>query len=428
MANRLLMQDESLPQLFATGMRARRRELAQLVRRKLSPGSGAVDTVLSRVKLDFDVMAYFSDPPVNLYQIRQWLYPLERLNETHPVFILTRDTETFQTLSRETDLSVVNARRIGTIDAIAQHSDIKMAVYVNQTFRNFHAMRYPDMFHVFLSHGESEKGTYMATNQAKAYDFTFVAGDAAVDRIRTNLVRFDWEDRLVKIGRPQLDIPHDPIQHASTRTTVLYAPTWEGDRPSMSYGSVQSHGPGIVKAITSDPRFRLVYRPHPRIGVTVPAAAEVDHELRELVQAAARLDPSAEHRVDLAPHFGPQIDEADVMICDVSAVALDYLPTGKPLVVTTPTQPDATYDRSTFLGSVYELPVDKLGKLPGMLHSWVTDDTRRDERQRWVQHYFGDVSPGASMQRFLDACEMAINLRDKLVGEKRARQGSAQPG
>ena len=66
-------------------------------------------------------------------------------------------------------------------------------MYVNQSYLNFHAMRYPDMLHVFLSHGESEKTTYMASNQAKAYDFMFVAGEAAVQRYRKSLVNFDAE-------------------------------------------------------------------------------------------------------------------------------------------------------------------------------------------------------------------------------------------
>ncbi len=427
--NRVTLRDETMRQRLYHDYREQRRKVGEWVMRRIAGRrGGAGDPVLSNVPLPFEVMAYFSDPPVNLYQIRQWLHPLELLNQSHPVFILTRDTRSFRQLSRETSLPIVNARRIATIDAIAQSSDIKMAVYVNQTNRNFHAMRYPDMMHVFLSHGESEKSTYMATNQAKAYDFTFVAGDAAVERITSNLLRFDAESRLVKIGRPQLDTPlaHGvPAQLAADRprerTTVLYAPTWEGDRPSMGYGSVQSHGPGIVEALLGTGQHRLIYRPHPRIGVTDPKASVVDRQLRASIEQAAKDDPDAGHRVDLAREFGPQMAEADVMVCDVSAVALDFLPSGKPLVVTVPARPEATFDRSTFLGSVYELPVDEVPNIVMLLDDWCTDDTRKAERQGWVHHYFGDVSPGASTRRFLQACEDVIALRDRLVAEKRER-------
>ena len=426
MSDRLVMHDGMPPVLRRAYARGRRLVGDALRRRMVRARS--VDPVMSRVRLPYEVMAYFCDAPVNLYQIRQWLYPLERLDEQHPVFILTRNNASFRALACETHLPIVNARRIALIDNIAQHRDIKMAVYVNQTAKNFHNMRYPDMLHVFLSHGESEKGTYMATNQAKAYDFVFVAGDAAVDRITSNLIMFQPEPRLRKIGRPQLDAPRlegarspGAPNRATARTTVLYAPTWEGDRPSMSYGSIQSHGHAIVEALTSGTRYRLVYRPHPRTGITLPEAGKAELALRTVVEAAAARDPGAGHRVDLTPDFGPQMAEADVMICDVSAVALDFLPTGKPLIVTVPTSPEAVFDRKTFLGSVYELPSEQASDVLALLDEWCADDVRAGERKHWVQYYYGDTTPGASMRRFLDASDDVIALRDRLVAEKRAR-------
>ena len=145
------------------------------------------------------------------------------------------------------------------------------------------------------------------------------------------------------------------------------------------------------------------------------------HELRAPSARQPDDHPEAGHRVDLDPHFGPQMDEADVMICDVSAVAMDFLPTGKPLVVTEPARPEATVDRSGVLGAVYNLPVSQLDRVADLVDGWVTDDAAREDRARWVEHYFGDVTPGASMRRFLDACEEAIELRDKLVAAKRDR-------
>ena len=81
-------------------------------------------------------------------------------------------------------------------------------MYVNQTYQNFSALRYPDMLHVYLSHGESEKTAYMASNQAKAYDFAFVAGEAAVERYRDGTSSTSTSDaHLRTIGRPQLRHP-----------------------------------------------------------------------------------------------------------------------------------------------------------------------------------------------------------------------------
>jgi hypothetical protein len=402
-----------------------RRTLGRVLRDRLRLDEN--DTVLARVALDFEVMVYFSDPPVNLYQIRQWLYPLEELDKTHRVFVLARNNDTFQALVDETTLPVVNARRIGTVDSVCFASDFKLALYVNQSYRNFSALRYPDMFHVYLSHGDSEKTTYTASNQAKAYDFVFVAGEAAVDRYRKGLVNFDVEAHVRVIGRPQLDTPDfSDVHEASDRTTVLYAPTWEGDRPSTAYGSVESHGPAIVDSLLRSSRHRLIYRPHPRTGWNRMDAGLVDTQLRRAIRTAAERHPEAGHRVDVAPHFGPQIVEADVMICDVSAVAMDFLPTGKPLVVTQPARPEATVDRSGVLGSVYDLTVADASRVAHLIDGWVANDVRREDRARWVEHYFGDITPGASMRRFLDACEEAIQLRDKLVTSKRDALSDAE--
>ena len=65
----------------------------------------------------------------------------------------------------------------------------------------------------------------------------------AYDQARRHSARVRFYKRAIPIGRPQADhysgeLPYTPDE----RQVVLYAPTWEGDRPSASYGSVASHG------------------------------------------------------------------------------------------------------------------------------------------------------------------------------------------
>lgn len=420
MSDGFRLRDDSLAEQGRELYRKARHEVGRRLRKRLNrPRPG--NDVFARVPLNFEVMAYFSERPIDLYQIRQWLYPLEQLNERHPVCIVTRNTSSFRALTHETHLPVINALRIATIDAIVGYGNIKMCVYVNQAQRNFQALRYPDMMHVFMSHGESDKSAYMASNQLKAYDFTFIAGDAALERIKENLVDFDVDTHTRQIGRPQLDKPWDiPAPPDPARKTVLYAPTWEGDRPSIAYGSVESHGRRIVETLTNDPKYRVIYRPHPRTGATLRSAADEDQAIRQTIEQAARRDPSAGHRVDLAPLFGPQMDESDLMITDVSAVAIDYLPTGKPLVITIPTSSDAPINRAGMIGSCYELPAGRLGRVPEFVADCLTDDPKQADRERWVQYYFGDVTPGASTKRFLDACEDVIVRRDERYARKLA--------
>ena len=82
--------------------------------------------------------------------------------------------------------------------------DIRIVFYVNQNAKNFQMFRYGRMWHVFINHGESDK-MYMTTNQFKAYDYSLVAGDAALDRLREKLWDFDLAKKVIAIGRPQAD-------------------------------------------------------------------------------------------------------------------------------------------------------------------------------------------------------------------------------
>src|SRR5690606_14999981 len=273
-----------------------------------------------------EVVVYFPDGAVNLYQLRQWYEPLRHLARTHPVVIVTRTAHATHAALRESALPVVQLRRIGDYEAWLATQRVRAVLYVNQNVRNFSALRFAEPAHVFISHGESDKA-YMASNQAKAYDHVLVAGQAAVDRLERAVVGID-PARLVPIGRPQLDVEHEaPALPADGRTVVLYAPTWEGDRPSMSYSSVASHGHQMVAALTATGRHRVIYRPHPRTGLVDREHARADSQLRAALEAANRADPAAHHLVDLGGDYGWQLAHADFCVTDVSAVAFDWLAT-----------------------------------------------------------------------------------------------------
>ena len=95
---------------------------------------------------------------------------------------------------------------------------------------------------------------------------------------------------------------------------------------------------------------------------------------------------------------------------DISAVAYDWLATGKPLLVTRPAEPRAQLPES---GLVRELPLldaADAGRAPEILDAAVRH--LDDAHAALVRRYFGDTTPGASMQRFLDACSTIVEERD----------------
>jgi hypothetical protein len=342
------------------------------------------------------VMLYFPTPQDSLYQLRPWYHALEALNAIHPVVAVFKDSRTAAVVRRETTLDCVTLARYGQLDEILGMSDVKLALYVNHDPINFEALRFTSLVHVYLGHGDSDKGVSVS-NQVKAYDFCFLAGQAALDRTANAVMLYDADKRSVLIGQPQLDAaPELTPSPDPSRPTVLYAPTWEASQPSVSYGSLETHGAQILDALS--PAYRVIYRPHPLNGVISASYAAADQAIRE------RAD-----RVDTQVLLEQSFADADLLITDVSAVTLNWLPTGKPLLVTKPQVP---YPPSALMNVVPLLePADDIASA---VATHLSDDPTRAERAALVEHYLGDPSPGVATSRFIQACTDAIALRDQL--------------
>jgi len=221
--------------------------------------------------------------------------------------------------------------------------------------------RYGRMWHVFINHGESDK-MYMTTNQFKAYDFSFVAGDAARDRLAARLWGFDLDERTRSIGRPQADHFAGPLPYTpDDRTVALYAPTWEGDRASAAYGSIATHGVALTRALLDSGTHRLIYRPHPRSGVADKEYRDANRTIIEAIERANSADPDARHIFDDGPQPGWQLAAADVA-------------------------------------------TDIIQVLDAVQHS----EEAQQSLRYWVERHFGDATPGVATERFHAAVDELI--------------------
>ena len=358
----------------------------------------------------FTAAIYFADAPVNLYQIQQWYEPMHELAKTQPVAVIARNVVTANILRAECPLPVVLLPYIADVEQWIDRQRIGAVFYLNQNSRNFQMMRFRNPNHVFLSHGESDKD-YMASNQLKAYDYTFIAGQAAADRLAQRILAFDVEARTRRIGRPQVDVHQQgPALQDDGREVVLYAPTWEGDRPSMTYSSVRSHGPELLQPLLSSRRHRVIYRPHPRTGISDPAFASAHEKLVSLIERANAADPAAFHLVDTTTAFGWHLDAADACIADISAVAFDWLATGKPLLLTEPASAEAEVDMNGIAGTLPMLSAADASSVVAALVDAESRD-RVDARQALMERYFGVTRRGASMASWLKAAEAVIDER-----------------
>lgn len=301
--------------------------------------------------------------------------------------------------------------------ALLSESEASVVLYLNQATLNFQALAAVSPAHVHVSHGESEKIS-MVSNQLKAYDYVFTAGPAARQRIGSHLVSFD-QSHCVDVGRPQLDEPRVAPSElpVSDRVTVMYAPTWEGDSPSMAYSSVADRGVSIVESLLKAGK-RVIYRPHPQTGSKSRATRRAHRDIQQLLQAAG-----ADHFVDRGPSVGWQWDVASEFVVDVSAMAYDAVASGKPTVIVVPASADAEVSTGGIVSKITTLDAShpdvniqlQLAATPEALAAG----------EAVAEYHFGEVSPGAQIKRFIAATLQVIEERRNALAERRTEYGPA---
>ncbi|MBZ5734050.1 CDP-glycerol glycerophosphotransferase family protein [Nocardioides sp. TRM66260-LWL] len=383
---------------------------------------------------DVAVIAYFADDPSRLYQLQQWVPVLEVLDRSAPVALVLRDPDSAAQLRERTALPVLVAPSFPELTALYAGLDAGVALYCNNSMLNFQSLLDSRLLHVHINHGESDKGS-MASNNAKAYDRVLVAGEAAVQRYVEQLLELD-ATRLVRIGRPQLDLREEPILAPSPRRTVLYAPTWEGDADYNNYSSLDTLGVDVVEAVLAQRDVRLVYKPHPKIVTSAtPAIRDAHRAVTALVEDAARRDPDAGHRAIPVGDILRVMPRCDAIVTDVSSVGLDwlYLRTDAPLLIT-----DRHHDAERLRA---EVPVsrcadvittDDRDRLAALLAARLDHDEHHLARVAMRHHYFDDVAVGESTTRFVDVVVGLVEHRDRLLGHERRSpltrpRGSAAP-
>jgi hypothetical protein len=415
---KIVSQYKTARRILRDLLRSRRNRNALAKRLETEGTPPAVGTI--------EIAVYFADTRVNLYQIRQWYAPLAELAREHPVAIISRSPGTMMTLLDEAPVPPVYLRKVTDLEKFVAQQPLRIVFYVNQNTKNFQMFRYGRMWHVFINHGESDK-MYMTTNQYKAYDYAFVAGQAAKDRLARKLWDYDLEKKVLEIGRPQADhfvgeTPYAP----DDRTVVLYAPTWEGDRPAAAYGSIASHGEALVDALLATGRHRVIYRPHPRSGVVSRAYGAANRRIIAALERANAADPAAQHVHDTGSAVGWQLSAADVAITDISAMVYDRLATGKPIIVARPASPEAEIDDSGYLSDCEWLTTESAANIVPLVDRVLTSAEAHDKLTHWVQRYFGDTTPGAATARFHGAVETlygewnrvaAIHAHDPITSE-----------
>lgn len=370
-----------------------------------TPDGLGEDAELSDYVIESGAVVFFPDPPENLYQIRQWLEALEVLDETMGVTIVTQDSRTARALRSETALPVLIVALNRTYSALIRRSQARICIYVGHSNNNAIGLRSTHVAHIFLAHGDSDKAVSVS-NQVKGFDFAFVAGRAAVDRYASSVLFLDAQAHLMVIGRPQLPAP-------STRdgatTTVLYAPTWEGSQDINAYSSVKSHGMAVVQSLAADASLSIVYRPHPRTGASDKSFRDADHAIRAYL---ATLGDRA--TIDLSVDANASLQNADVLISDISAMCVDWLSQRRPLLITVPAEREAVPTAPSQLVRVCpRIDATDAPRTASLVKEAMADTSHGRVLDDMAAYYLDGKTGADAMAAFVDACQEIAGLRDE---------------
>ncbi|GAA4369511.1 CDP-glycerol glycerophosphotransferase family protein [Paeniglutamicibacter cryotolerans] len=372
---------------------------------------------LDAVPIPGQIVVYFSDVSTKAYQLRQWLPVLERLHQERPVLLVFRKVATMRHFADLTTLPKIYVRRLEDLVTLYDANDFSLCLYVNNGVANFQSLSSSRLVHVHINHGESDKLS-MVSNQAKAYDYVMIAGNAALERHRAVLMDFD-ERRLLPVGRPQLDVDYASILPAFEGRTVMYAPTWEGENSANNYTSMDLYGAQVIERLLAEPATRVIYKPHPRIRNSTDAGVKNAHLsiLASLEEANAH---GGEHVVALTEDILALFGDVDALVADVSSVGLDflYLRPERPLILTDRRNDREAMNRDAPISGACPVIDGQPGNdVVELLIELIDQDAFKEQRLAMREHYFGQRDKGESTAEFIRAIgELIDGRRAQLVG------------
>ena len=358
------------------------------------------------------VAYFFADTPFRIYQIAQWLPVIEKSPADLNAVIITRSMATTEELRKLTKVPIIHARTFDLLMSLLELSKFKAIIYVNNSYQNFQTLSYQEAVHIHVNHGESDKIS-MVSNQAKAYDRVFVAGPAAKDRYLKAVAWID-KNKLITVGRPQLDLGQTPLPAHPKLKTITYAPTWEGEDEANNYTSMDLYGKKIIDATLSQSDCRTIYKPHPRILTSKDPEVVSAHKY-----IVSRLNKTP-HQVLLEGDVIEVLLGTDLLISDISSVTLDYLylkPEGAIFLSDRRTDFAALESESPVASAATIIDGESVDDVSTRLKKTLEKDDLAAKRAEVCRYYFGGIAAGESSKTYFAAILKSINEHEVAVSE-----------
>lgn len=340
---------------------------------------------------DPEVIFYCSGAIGSVYQLNQWISVLERCEKR--VLILARDKHYFSK-SLNTTIPAIWVSRITGIDSCLAKST-RVVLYPANGFKNVQMLRWINLTHIFVNHGESDK-VVNVSKFLRCYDKLYVAGQMAIDR--TKDANLDIPDsHFVPVGRPQTDIALSVVNEPMNKkqVTVLYAPTWEGFSDEANYTSVTMEAYTVFSKLIKNNQYQLLFKAHPYTGSIKATTRHAVNKLNNLFESSDNVKI-----FDADKNIHDLMNESDMIITDVSSVLNDYLYTEKPIIISNPRGMDKEEYHEQFFSSqaAYILKHD-MSNLLDIFEQIIQTDSLRDQRGKTKEYSLGNW-PQGSLKRF----------------------------
>ncbi|MBC7632202.1 CDP-glycerol glycerophosphotransferase family protein [Aeromicrobium sp.] len=277
---------------------------------------------------------------------------------------------------------------------------VRGALYPHGAAANADVIATSAATHVFLGHGDSDK-PLSASERVLQYDLVAVAGQAAIDRFKASGLTIPPE-RIRVIGRPQTEGIKPAGSAIPTPATVLYAPTWRHADDALNVSSLLV-ADSIVQALL-DRGCTVVFRRHFAGQNHVAAEAMIAH-VDAMLQAHAAASGKL-HRWGAAAMAEPLItafNSVDAMVSDVSGIVVDFMASGKPLVMYAAqhTDPEAFRASHPTAEAAYVIDRDLVG-LGAAPDAALGDDPLASSRAERADYYLGGADRADPARRFMD--------------------------
>jgi hypothetical protein len=277
---------------------------------------------------------YFCSKNQELYQLIMWLDVFKKRGT--PFFVCVRTPEVYNRLTK-IGIKVILVSRLERLNFIPDLG-VKNVFYVNNAANNTHMVRYNELTHIQLLHGDSDKpASFNPISQM--YDLIYVAGEAAINRYYNHGIYIP-KNKFVIVGRPQLskfdNFIIDKASEIHKPKLVLVCTTWKGNQESSNHSCINFVFEVIESSLKAG--YSVIFRPHP---ISFKNKSDLAHIniIKQLFDGYEFADnqygiisgyPNKDTEYSVYEYV---MSLADIMISDLASSAHDWLYFSRPLVI-----------------------------------------------------------------------------------------------